>query len=78
MDIYKCINIDIINILPLVDGVTVDYHTRVILFLLVVIDRNTLNQRQYVLYYTECPFFNNTLKHFSNITLKLMNYSDIN
>ena len=32
----------IINILPLVEGVTVDYH-------------NTLNQRQYVLYYTECP-----------------------
>ena len=44
---------------------TVDYHkkkkispetkSRVIFFLLVVIYRNTLNQRQYVLYYTECP-----------------------
>jgi hypothetical protein len=31
------------------------YHPRVIVFLSVVIYRNTLNQRQYVLYYTECP-----------------------
>jgi hypothetical protein len=29
--------------------------SRVIFFLLVVIYRNTLNQRQYVLSYTECP-----------------------
>ena len=29
--------------------------SRVICFLLVLIYRNTLNQRQYVLYYTECP-----------------------
>jgi hypothetical protein len=27
----------------------------VIVFLSVIIYRNTLNQRQYVLYYTECP-----------------------
>ena len=56
---------DIINILPLVEGVTVYYHktkkisletkSRVIVFLSVIIYRNTLNQRQYVLYYTECP-----------------------
>ena len=55
----------IINILPLVEGVTVDYHrkkkyhprqkSRVIFFLSVVIYCNTLNQRQYVLYYIECP-----------------------
>ena len=69
-----------INILPLVEGVTVDYHkknkyhprrvvegdifsycgnlpvsSRVIFFLLEVIYRNTLNQRQYVLHYTEYP-----------------------
>ena len=53
----------IINILPLVEGVTVDYHkkkkchlrrSRVIIFLSVVIYRNTLNQRQYVLFYNEC------------------------
>ena len=43
-----------INILPLVEVVTVDYHKKKI-FLGVVIYRNTLNQRQYVLYYTECP-----------------------
>ena len=46
--------------------------------ILSLVEGNTLNQRQYVLFYTECPFFNNTLKHFSNITLKLMNNSDIN
>ena len=50
---------NIINILPLVEGVTVDYHKkknhpRVIFFMSVVIYRNSLNQRQYVLYYTEC------------------------
>ena len=57
----------IINILPLVQGVTVDYRyhkkkkyhprrSRVwYFFRVLVIYRNTLNQRQYVLYYTECP-----------------------
>ena len=51
-----------INILPLFEGVTVDYHKkkkyhprRLIFLLLVVIYRNTLNQRQYVLYYNKCP-----------------------
>jgi hypothetical protein len=54
-----------INILPLVEGVTVDYHKKKkyhprrsrgwYFFLSVVIYRNTLNQRQYVLYHTECP-----------------------
>ena len=52
--IYQFTNI--INILPLVEVVTVDYHKKKkIFFLSVVIFRNTLNQRQYVLYYTECP-----------------------
>ena len=78
---------DIINILPISWGcygrlpqeenISPETKSRVIFFPSVVIYRNTLNQRQYVLYYTECPFFNNTLKHFSNITLKLMNNSDI-
>jgi hypothetical protein len=61
---YFMIDVNI-NILPLVEGVTVHYHkkkkspetkSRVIFFLSVVIYRNTLNQRQYVLYYTECPW----------------------
>ena len=49
--------LDIINILPLVEGVTVDYHKKKKYHprRSEVIYRNTLNQRQYVLYYTECP-----------------------
>ena len=54
----------IINILPLVDGIygrlpeekiSPETKSRVIFFLSVVIYRNTLNQKQYVLFYTECP-----------------------
>ena len=53
-----------INILPLVEVVKVDYHKKTNItrdevdgdiFLSVVIYSNTLNQRQYNLYYTECP-----------------------
>ena len=41
--------------LPHSEKISPSTSSRVILFLLVVIYRNTLNQRQYALYYTECP-----------------------
>ena len=44
---------DNINILPLIEDVTVDYHKKKKYH--PRLRRLTLNQRQYVLYYTECP-----------------------
>jgi len=41
--------------LPQEEKISPETKSRVIFFLSVVIYRKTLNQRQYVLYYTECP-----------------------
>jgi hypothetical protein len=41
--------------LPQEEEISPETKSRVIFFLNEVIYRNTLNQRQYVLYYTECP-----------------------
>ena len=41
--------------LPQEEEISPETKSRVIFFLSEVIYRNTLNQRQYVLYYTECP-----------------------
>ena len=41
--------------IPQEEKISPETKLRVIFFLSVVVYRNTLNQRQYVLYYTECP-----------------------